>query len=583
MNFARLGWATIKPYRLLAIGAILSTLIVTATNLVTPRLFQFLIDDGIEARNADVLIAVTVGLIVIALVRGVFTFTDRFWSEKASQGVAYDLRNELFIRLQMLSFSFHDSQNVGQLITRATSDVEGVRAFYATGLLQLFSAVVTFVGTLIILLSTEWRLALAVGGIMLLIGFVFSQIFSRLGPLFGRVQRNLGLLNNILQENLEGIRVVKGFTGEARELERYNAQNKVLFDMNLQVVGVFALGFPTVFFLANMATLTVIWLGGEFVIADEMSLGTLVAFNSYLTFLLVPIFQVGFISQQLSRAVASARRVYEIINTEIEIKNVENPLFLDDDMRGDVVFKDVCFSYPGSDTLVLKNVNFEAKSGTTIALLGPTGSGKSTIVNLIPRFYDVTKGAVTIDGLDVRLLELESLRHHIGIALQNVNLVSGTIRENISYGKANATDEEIESAAKVAQAHDFIMGLENGYDTAIGEGGAGLSGGQKQRIAIARTILVDPEILIFDDSMSAVDAETETNLRAALRPYLDKRTTFIIAQRISTVRAADEILVIDEGSIVARGTHDELMLTSPLYMDIVNSQLEDDEAYADPI
>jgi len=580
MQFIRRGLQQLSVYRWLAIGALLSMLIVTATNLVTPQLFQSLIDDGLNARNSDAIVTITVILVIIAIIRGVFNFTNAYWSETASQGIAYDLRNELFTKLENLSFSFHDSHNVGQLMTRATSDVEGVRVFYAQGVLQLISALVTFGGSIIILLATEWTLAIAVLVIIVLIVIVFAQIFMRLGPMFGRVQQNLGILNDILQENIEGIRVVKGFTAEKRELERYNNQNQILYDMNLQVVNVFSIGFPTVFLLSNLATLIVIWLGGERVIADEMSLGTLVAFNSYLTYLIMPIFQLGFIAQQLSRAQASGKRIYEIMDTEIEIQSKPNAIDLHDNVRGDIVFENVTFTYPGSDEPVLKNISLHAEAGTTVALLGQTGSGKSSFVNLIPRFYDVSEGSVKIDGVDVRNLELDSLRHEVGVVLQNVNLISGTVRENICFGKADATDEEVEDACRIAQAHDFIMQLDNGYQTMLGEGGSGLSGGQRQRLAIARALVVHPRILIFDDSMSAVDADTEAKLRIALKPYLENHTAFIIAQRISTVRNADQILIIEEGEIVERGTHDDLLHTSQLYVDIVNSQLEDDTTHA---
>ncbi len=583
MQLIRRGLQQLVVYKWLAIGALISMLIVTATNLITPQLFQNLIDDGLNARNSDVIVSITVILVIIAIVRGLFNFTNAYWSEKASQGIAYDLRNDLFVKLENLSFSFHDSHNVGQLMTRATSDVEGVRQFYAQGVLQLISAIVTFIGTIIILLTTEWTLALAVLVVIVLIVVVFAQIFQRLGPMFGQVQQNLGILNNILQENIEGIRVVKGFTAESRELQRYNDQNKVLYDMNLQVVNVFSIGFPTVFLLSNVATLIVIWLGGERVISETMTLGTLVAFNSYLTYLVTPIFQIGFIAQQLSRAQASGKRIYEILDTEIEIDSKPNAIELHNDVAGEVVFENVSFTYPGNDDNVLKNISLRAGAGTTVALLGPTGSGKSSLVNLIPRFYDVTDGSVKIDGVDVRNLELLSLRHEIGVVLQNVNLVSGTIRENICFGKADATDAEVEEACRIAQAHDFIMKLDDGYNTHVGEGGSGLSGGQKQRIAIARALVVHPRILIFDDSMSAVDAETEAKLRLALKPYLENHTAFIIAQRISTVRNADQILVIDKGEIVAQGTHHTLMETSQIYVDIVNSQLEDDEIHANTI
>ncbi len=574
MQVIQRGLTYMRPYLGLAIGAFVSMLMVTAVNLYTPQLIQQLIDDGIEAQDWNGIVTATVGLLVVAIIRGVFNYTNAYWAEKSSQGVAYDLRNQVFTKLENLSFSYHDSHNVGQLMTRTTSDVEGVRTFFAQGILQLISALITFIGSAVILFVTDWRLALAAVSVIPVIIGIFAYIFGQMGPLFGRVQKNLGLLNNVLQENIEGVRVIKGFTAESRELGKYNAQNQVLYNENINVLKVFSTGFPTVFFLANIATLIVIWFGGTRVVQEALSIGTLVAFNSYLTFLVQPIFQLGFISQQLARAQASGARIFEVLDAVDEIAAPANPVHLTENSRGHVHFNDVHFHYPDKAQGTLYDISFEAKPGDTIALLGPTGSGKSSIVNLLPRFYDVTEGSITIDGVDVRQFDLDSLRHEIGICLQNVQLMKGTIRDNIRYGKPDASQEAVEEAAKIAQAHDFIMTLPDQYDTDVGEGGSSLSGGQRQRVAIARTLLVQPSMLIFDDSMSAVDAETEVKIRQALRPYLTSLTAFIIAQRISTVREATLILVIDNGRIIAQGTHEELLQSSPYYADIVHSQLE---------
>ncbi|MFT5194643.1 MAG: ATP-binding cassette subfamily B multidrug efflux pump, partial [Candidatus Promineifilaceae bacterium] len=546
--------------------------------LYVPQLIQQLIDDGIEGQNWNGILWAAGGLLIMALVRGLFSFTNTYWSAESSQGIAFDLRNEIFEKLETLSFSYHDTHQTGQLMTRTTSDVESVRVFFSQGLLQLVSAVITFVGSIVILFITDWRLTLAVLTTIPLIIGIFIFLFSRMGPLFGQVQKMLGLLNNILQENIAGMRVVKSFTAEPFELNRYRAQNDLLYQKNLNVARYFSTGFPTVFLLSNLGTLIVIWYGGNLVISNELQLGQLIAFNSYLAYLLMPIFQLGGLSQQMASATASGKRLFEILDTENEIASPSNAIRLTPDMPGRVVFENVSFAYQGSDENVLSDISFDASPGHTIALLGATGSGKSSIVNLIPRFYDTTAGRILIDGNDVRQYDLDTLRQQVGSCLQEVTLRSGTIRENIVFGKPDATLEEVVEAAKIAQAHDFILQQPEGYETQVGERGSGLSGGQRQRVAIARVLLVNPSIIIFDDSMSALDAETEQKLKGALRPFLEKSTAIIIAQRIATVRSADQILVIDQGKIIGRGTHEELLEHSAIYNEIVSSQLEEEPA-----
>lgn len=565
----------LRPYLLLAVGALFSLLLVTGANLYSPQLIRQLIDGGIERRNWNVILFTMIALLGVALVRGLFTFTQSYWSEQLSQNFAYDFRNDIYSKLQNLSFSYHDSHQTGQLMTRVTSDVEAVRLFYAQGLLNFVSALVMFFGSAIILFSTDWRLALAALSTIPLIGIIFGLLFSRLFPMFGRAQAKLGALNTVLQENLAGVRVVKAFAAESYELERYRKQNDELYFEFLNVVRNFSWGFPFVFFFANLGSLIVIWFGGNLVISGELSLGTLIAFNTYLSFLLFPIFQLGFISQLLGRAGASAVRLYEILDAESDVKDQPNAKPLTE-IRGRVEFNDVHFRYLGSDQEVLKGISFVAEPGQTVAILGSTGSGKSTIINLVPRFYNATAGQVLIDGNDVQSVTLDSLRSHIGIVLQDVNLVHGTIRDNIKFGVPTADEAEVELAARAAQAHEFILAQPDGYDTVVGERGVGLSGGQKQRIAIARALLVNPRILIFDDSTSAVDSETEYLIQQALQTLMVGRTAFVIAQRISTVRDADLILVLDGGQVVAQGKHHDLMEDSPIYAEILASQFAEE-------
>ncbi|MBC7249998.1 MAG: ABC transporter ATP-binding protein [Anaerolineae bacterium] len=562
----------LKRHWLAALGAYVSLLASTAAGLIMPRLIESAIDQGIRERNLSLALWLALGMVALATGRALFTFLQGYLSEKASQGVAYDLRNALYAKLQSLSFSYYDRAQTGQLMTRATSDVDLVRMFTGMGFLQMLNAVVMLIGSLVALFAINWRLALVSMFIIPLAMVVFGIFATRARPMFIRVQQKLSALNTVLQENLAGVRVVKAFAREPYELERYARSNQELLTENLRVFTMMAFVIPTIFLIANWGTLSVTWYGGLQVIADQLTIGELVAFNTYLFMVMMPIGMLGMIAGMISQAAASAERVFEILDAESEVKEAPDAIPLPP-IAGRVAFEHVTFRYFGSGETVLREVSFVAEPGQTVALLGATGSGKSTIINLIPRFYDVTSGRVTIDGYDVRDVTLESLRSQIGIVLQETTLFTGTIRENIAFGRPEATDEEIIAAAKAAEAHEFIMSFTDGYDTQVGERGVTLSGGQKQRIAIARALLMNPRILILDDSTSSVDFETEQRIQQALARLMKNRTSFVIAQRIATVLNADQILVLDKGRVVARGTHEELMETSPIYVEIYYSQL----------
>ncbi len=571
--FRVLGY--MRSYWHFALSAFLSMLLVSAANLVSPQLIAGAIDQGITPGNLGAVLAFAGGLVGLALGRGVFNFAQGYLAERTSQGVAYDLRNRIYGQLQTLSFSFHDQSQTGQLMTRVTSDVELVRMFTGQMFIQVLSAIIMVFGTATILLVMNWRLALLVLAVLPLMFISVGYFMRGAQPLFIGVQQRLPALNTILQENLAGVRVVKAFVRERYEADRYFRANEDLLNQNLKVVRVFSAAFPLTFFVASLGTIAVIWFGGNQVISGEITIGELVAFNTYLGFLMFPAFMLGMVSAGIARAGASAKRVFEVIDAQSEVEDKPGALPLPP-VSGRVSFEAVSFRYVGMERDVLHSVSFVAEPGQTVAIVGTTGAGKSTIINLIPRFYDVSGGRVAIDGHDVRDVQLESLRRQIGMVLQDTVLFSGTIRENIAYGAPDASLDDVVRVAKLAQAHEFILAQPEAYDTRIGEGGIGLSGGQMQRIAIARALLLDPKVLILDDSTSSVDAETEYQIQRSLDELMEDRTSFVIAQRVSTVRRADMILVLDQHSIVGRGTHEELLTTNALYGEIVASQLQDD-------
>ena len=530
-----------------------------------------------QAGAPKALVTAGLGIVLFAGLRGIFAFLQTYWAEKNSQNVAFDLRNDLYAKIQKLSFSYHDRTNTGQLMIRATDDVEKVRLFIGQGLLQLASAVVLLTGTLIVLFATNARLAIVTIWILpvALILFMIFGVISQ--PLFSRVQQKLSALNTTLQENMAGIKVVKAFTRERSEEQKFKIQADNLMKQQITIARLFSFLFPLTFLIANLGQATTLYFGGVQIVNGTLTLGQWQEFSLYLVYLFFPVAQFGFIITQFGQASASASRVFEILDARNEVVDKPTAIPLPP-IKGHVRFENVTFRYFGSGEPVLKNVDLEARPGETIALLGATGSGKTTIINLLPRFYDPSEGRISIDGYDLRDVTLDSLRSQIGIVLQDTTLFTGTIRDNIAFGKPDATLEEVIAAAKAAAAHDFILSFPDGYDTFVGERGATLSGGQKQRIAIARALLLNPRVLILDDSTSSVDLATEAQIQATLDQLMQGRTSFVIAQRISTVMNADQILVLDKGQIVARGRHEELLEESEIYAEIYNSQLVGDAA-----
>jgi len=518
------------------------------------------------------------GLIVaFALVRGAFAFTQAYMGERVSQSVAFDLRNELFAKIQRLSFSYHDRHRTGQLMVRATDDVEKVRMFIGQGLLMALQSLVLMTGTLIILSLTNLRLMLIILPILPL-AFALFMVFGGIArPMFEMVQRKLSAMNAVLQENVAGIKVVKAFNRERQQQERFGRAADDYMGQMLRVMRLMTFLMPTIFLLANLGQAVVLYFGGQQIIAGTLTLGEWQKFSLYLVFVFIPVGQLGFIITQMSQAAASAGRIFEILDARSEVADQPGSRPLPS-VHGQVEFKEVSFRYFGGETPVLDGVSFTAQAGQTVALLGMTGSGKSTVINLIPRFYDPSEGQVLIDGQDIRQVRLESLRAQIGIVLQETTLFSGTIRDNIAFGRSDASMEQVIAAAQAAAAHDFIREFPQGYETQVGERGTTLSGGQKQRLAIARALLLDPRILILDDSTSSVDLQTEYQIQQALDRLMVGRTSFVIAQRISTVLNADQILVLDKGRIAASGNHEQLLDSSEIYAEIYSSQLVEDAA-----
>jgi len=579
-------------HRRIALIATVSLFLSIGAQLAVPQMVQNILDavaNGLmlqQTGNADAAAQAAVVqamlwsfalILAFAVARGAFAFTQAFMAETLSQNVAFDFRNELFAKIQRLSFSYHDRNRTGQLMVRATDDVEKLRLFLGQGLLLALQAFVLLTGALVMLLLTNVRLTMVVLPI-LPIALVLFMIFGAVTqPLFGKIQAKLSAMNTVLQESVAGIRVIKAFAQEPKQSAKFRARADDLMRQQITVSGVFSFLFPVIFLIANLGQAAVLYYGGRQIIAETLTVGEWQKFSLYLIFVFFPIGQLGFIISQMSQASASADRIFEILDAHNEVvdKPGAPPI---PSLQGRVEFRNVTFRYFHSGEPVLSDISFTAEPGQMVALLGATGSGKSTVINLLPRFYDASEGQVLIDGHDVRDVQLESLRRQIGIVLQETNLFSGTIRDNIAYGRPDASEEEIVAAAKAAAAHDFIMSFPAGYDTPVGERGTTLSGGQKQRIAIARALLLNPRILILDDSTSSVDVTTEALIQEALDRLMLGRTSVVIAQRISTVLHADQILVLDGGRVAARGRHGELLESSPIYAEIYRSQLVEDAA-----
>jgi ATP-binding cassette subfamily B multidrug efflux pump len=561
----------LRSYWRLTASAYLILLGIDVLALLIPQVIRWIVDHGISGQDTGLMGWSVLVLLGLTFFKGVLSFGQGRWTEIASQGVAYDLRNAIHHKLSSLSFSYHDRAQTGQLLSRAIQDVERIRFLTGRATLRLVEGITLLLGTFVALVLMNPRLALLALATMPVLVYVAFRFGSRYRPLSLEIQQQLAVLTTRLEQSLRGARIVKAFAQEEAEIVRFDRENDRWFTLSALAARLQAVNVPLIDLIAGIGTVFIIWYGGSLVIRSQLTLGELVAFSTYLGQLVQPLRRVGVIIPAVAMAASAGERIFEILDATSEVQDAPDAEPLPP-VRGHVRFEGVSFSYFGRHH-VLRDINFEALPGQVIALLGATGSGKSTIINLVPRFYDPTAGCITIDGYDSRRVTLNSLRDQIGIVLQETTLFATSIRENIAFGRSGADESEIVAAAQAAQAHAFIIEMPDGYDTAVGERGVTLSGGQKQRIAIARALLKDPHILILDDATASVDSETERLIQIALERLMQGRTSFVIAQRLSTVRLADLVLVLDKGRIAARGTHEELLRTSGLYAEIYHRQL----------
>ncbi|HEY5540582.1 MAG TPA: ABC transporter ATP-binding protein [Coriobacteriia bacterium] len=562
----------VRAYRWYALLGVFAVLATTVADLVGPQILRQIIDAGIAKANYRVIWTGSAALVAVAVFDGFANFFSGYFSAKASHGSAFDMRNAIFDKLQRLSFAYHDRAQTGQLITRVTSDVDQVRDFVGGGVVQVVSSALMLVGSVFLLLRMNVQLALLSFLVVPATVAVLFFFVSKLGPMFRGRQQKLAALNTVLQENIAGARVVRAFAREPFEVERYRRANDELLQQGLVVRRTVANAFPLMFSIGTIGVGFVTWAGAAQIVNGTLTVGQLVAFNSYIFLLLGPLTTLGFGAQQIAQSGASAERLFEVLDAPEDVSEKPDAVDLNR-LTGRVELRDVHLRYPGATDETLSGVSFTIDPDTTVAIVGATGSGKTSVVNLVPRYYDVTGGAVLVDGVDVRDATLASLRGQIGFVMQDSVLFSGTVRDNIAYGRPDATDADILAAARAAQADEFIRELPEEYHTRVGERGVKLSGGQRQRIAIARALLIDPRVLVMDDSTSSVDSATEAAIRTQLDRLMNGRTTFIIAQRLSTARRADIVLVMDEGRLVDSGTHAELLARSCLYAEIAASQL----------
>ena len=569
--------ALLRPHWISALGAVICVGLSTGLALIVPWLLAWVIDTGLQHGQFSTLLLATAAILATSSMRGLFAYGQGYLSQAVSNLVAYDLRNRLYDHLQTLSFSFHDEAETGQLMSRLTVDIEAIRNFIPLGLLRALLAIVTFGAISVILFRLDWGLALITMISVPLLILLSIQVARRLRPIWLNVQNETGALGTVMQEGLSGMRVVKAFAREEFEIAKFDAKNREVRELNMGALRLSAWNQPLMVLVLNLVTVLIVWVGGIAVIGHQLSLGVLVAVTQYILLLATPVRTFGYMVTWFMRGLSGGVRIFGVLDTPPAITDAPGALALQR-VRGHVRFEHISFAY-GNGQEVLHDINIDAQPGKIIAILGATGSGKSTILHLLPRFYEATGGRITIDGKDIREVTQASLRRNVGLVLQDVFLFNATLRDNIAYGVSNATTEQIIAAAKVARIHDFISDLPEGYDTWVGERGVTLSGGQKQRVAIARTLLLNPRILVLDDSTSSVDMETEYLIQQALDAVMRDRTTFVVASRLRTIKNADQILVLEKGRIVERGNHETLLARGGHYARLYDLQLREQEEF----
>lgn len=574
MNEVRRLLTFLKPYWKRCLVALVFLTAVVLMDLAIPRLVQRIIDEGITAHSTNVMLQTTLLMLGISLLSALFAIGNNYVSIQVGEGVARDLRSALFLTIQRFSFGNLDRLKTGNLMVRLTSDTGVFQRLVQVSLRIGTRAPLLMAGSLILMIRTSPKLAMMMLPLLIITGVLIVFFVVKMGPLFLSIQQRLDRMNSVLQENIAGVRVIKAFVRHDHESTRFNDANERYVAQNIRVMQFMATMSPALGICVNLGIVVVVWAGGIQSTRGDLTTGQLVAFINYLQTTLHPLVVMVMLANVWAAAISSAGRICEILDVEPEVSDASDAITIDESTPPHLSFKHVHFHYSDSAaTDVLDDISFEAFPGETIAILGATGAGKSSLVNLIPRFYDVTGGQILINGVDIRMISHDSLLSIIGIVPQETVLFAGTVRDNIRYGRPTASDPEIVSAARMAEAHDFISQLQDGYDTHIEQRGINLSGGQKQRIAIARALLVQPAILILDDSTSSVDVETERRIQSAIASGMPQQTRLIVAQRISTVRNANRIVLLDKGRIVALGTHRELLDSSIVYKEIYDSQL----------